>query len=824
MWQLRRLRRVVQTLALCLFCVALWPALPLAAQTHHYVYLASAESHTISGFELHQSSSTLTAVRGSPFTSGNLASGVTFDPIALAFDPTGHFLFALDSDNSSVAVFSVDPPTGALSELPASPFPVRVGGLGASPRFITIEPTGNFLYIVGAFTSGPQTATQISIYSINSSGALALYDSAPTAAVPFFPIGLVSKPRDQFLYVIAGDSLSTALLTLQLDISSGVLVGTKTNTAAGPSPRSVALAPEGSSLFIGRGTTQGAIDVYPLAADGWMNQPPLAPLTSSLSGVPYELATDYSGAHLYAGAGSIGLIAYSVTNSGVLTPIAGGPFVAPSIAPTDVLAGDPVSQFANIYFNRRAFNILSNGALSEMTAASSSSSGAVSAIAAVSPKDAPITGPVLSLSTTSLQFPQQTVGTISASQSVTLSNTGVAALLLDGISATGDNATDFAISTDDCPASLDPDNTCSVSVVFQPKSGGSRSAALSIADNSPGNPHAVALSGSGTLSTGSPSGPVNPVSAPVLSLSTTSMIFAMQSIGAAAASKSLKLSNTGNGTLVLSGISLSGANASEFALDYDCIAAVLPSAGCTITVNFQPQFQGARAAVLNFVDNAAGGPHTVSLGGTAQLPFAFSADAAAGAVAAGQSAQFTLRLTPAAGFVGHVLLNCSGAPDQSACDLPASLDSNGTSPIAFVVTVSTKPRSSAAPSWRRTPPSIQEKFQTLYLFGVVAVVVLFALLFFVLLARGRRFTTGRRFPETATACACILLVVAMTLTGCGATGATATVSSPSSSTSGSSPTPNPTPSSGTPPGQYSLTITATFGSVTQTVPLALSVT
>jgi hypothetical protein len=386
------------------------------------------------------------------------------------------------------------------------------------------------------------------------------------------------------------------------------------------------------------------------------------------------------------------------------------------------------------------------------------------------------------------------------------------------MSTTGSNATDFAISTDDCTASLDPNKTCSLSVVFQPKSDGNRTAALSIADNSPGNPHAVALSGSGALSSDPPAGPINPVSAPVLSLSTTSMTFATQSIGAPAASKSVKLSNTGNGTLLLSGISISGANASEFARDYDCLAAVLPAASCTITVNFQPQFQGARAAVLNFVDNAAGGPHTIALSGTAQLPFTFSADAATGAVAAGQSAQFTLRLTPAAGFVGHVVLNCSGAPDQSACDLPASVDSNGTSPIAFVVTVNTKPRSSAAPPWQRTLPPIQNKLQTLYLFDVVAVVVVFALLFFALLAR------NSRFPTTATACACILLVVAMSLAGCGATGATTTASGSSSSTPGSSPAPNPTPSSGTPPGQYSLTITATFGSVTQTVPLTLSVT
>src|SRR5260370_42324695 len=46
--------------------------------------------------------------------------------------------------------------------------------------------------------------------------------------------------------------------------------------------------------------------------------------------------------------------------------------------------------------------------------------------------------PVVSLSATSLTFASQTVGTTSAAQSVTLSNTGNASLSLTSISASGD--------------------------------------------------------------------------------------------------------------------------------------------------------------------------------------------------------------------------------------------------------------------------------------------------------------------------------------------------------------------------------------------------
>jgi hypothetical protein len=39
---------------------------------------------------------------------------------------------------------------------------------------------------------------------------------------------------------------------------------------------------------------------------------------------------------------------------------------------------------------------------------------------------------------------------------------------------------------------------CTISITFRPTANGSRRASLSIADNAPGSPHTVALSGNGT--------------------------------------------------------------------------------------------------------------------------------------------------------------------------------------------------------------------------------------------------------------------------------------------------------------------------------------
>ena len=61
--------------------------------------------------------------------------------------------------------------------------------------------------------------------------------------------------------------------------------------------------------------------------------------------------------------------------------------------------------------------------------------------------------PGVSLSPTSLSFGNQNVNSTSPAQTVTLNNSGTAALTINSISLTGTNSGDFA-QTNTCPASL----------------------------------------------------------------------------------------------------------------------------------------------------------------------------------------------------------------------------------------------------------------------------------------------------------------------------------------------------------------------------------
>jgi len=92
-----------------------------------------------------------------------------------------------------------------------------------------------------------------------------------------------------------------------------------------------------------------------------------------------------------------------------------------------------------------------------------------------------------------LLFGPQTVGKTSAPQTVTLTNTGAAALAVSKIAASGDFA-----ETNNCASSVSAGASCTITVTFTPTAAGPRMGALTIADGAPDSPQQVPLTGMGT--------------------------------------------------------------------------------------------------------------------------------------------------------------------------------------------------------------------------------------------------------------------------------------------------------------------------------------
>jgi hypothetical protein len=101
-------------------------------------------------------------------------------------------------------------------------------------------------------------------------------------------------------------------------------------------------------------------------------------------------------------------------------------------------------------------------------------------------------GPPVTVAPIDLAFASQIVGTVSAAQTVTLTNTGNAALTISSIAISGDFS-----ETNNCGGSVSGGANCTINVSFAPRAGGSRLGAVTIADNALGSPQTVALSGAG---------------------------------------------------------------------------------------------------------------------------------------------------------------------------------------------------------------------------------------------------------------------------------------------------------------------------------------
>ncbi len=217
-----------------------------------------------------------------------------------------------------------------------------------------------------------------------------------------------------------------------------------------------------------------------------------------------------------------------------------------------------------------------------------------------------IVGPSASLAPSSLTFGTVSVGTTTASQSATLSNSGAVALTISSIVVSGTNASDFN-SSNTCNGSVAANSNCTISITFTPSASGARTATLTVTDNSGGTAGAqqtVSLSGAG----GSPNASANPAS----------IAFGNVNLNAASGGQNITLDNNGTGTLTIAGIAVGGANVGDFSTTNNCNGSLAANTSCTIVVKFSPTAAGTRSATVVITDNSgnvAGSQQSVALSG-----------------------------------------------------------------------------------------------------------------------------------------------------------------------------------------------------------------
>ncbi|MGB2605081.1 MAG: choice-of-anchor D domain-containing protein, partial [Candidatus Sulfotelmatobacter sp.] len=199
-------------------------------------------------------------------------------------------------------------------------------------------------------------------------------------------------------------------------------------------------------------------------------------------------------------------------------------------------------------------------------------------------------GQTASLSTNTLSFGNQPLGTTSAVQSVTVTNTGSATLTFSGIGVYGVEAADWAPLSNTCSGGLKPGHSCSVSAKFTPQAAGARSATIKITDNAPNSPQQVALTGTGV--------------AAVVSFSVPNLSFAVQTVGFSSSPQPVTLTNSGTANLTISSIVSKG----DYTQSNNCPSSIAPNGSCTINVTFTPEVAWARMGTIIVTGNVIAPP------------------------------------------------------------------------------------------------------------------------------------------------------------------------------------------------------------------------
>jgi chitodextrinase len=102
---------------------------------------------------------------------------------------------------------------------------------------------------------------------------------------------------------------------------------------------------------------------------------------------------------------------------------------------------------------------------------------------------------------------------------------------------------------------------------------------------------------------------------PQVSLSVSNLDFGSQDTGTTSGVQTVTLTNAGGASLLVTDVSVSGPNASDFGVNTTCVSTIAPGANCPVNVTFTPSVAGTRSATIVISDNAPGAPHTVSLAG-----------------------------------------------------------------------------------------------------------------------------------------------------------------------------------------------------------------
>ena len=336
-----------------------------------------------------------------------------------------------------------------------------------------------FAYALSGFVNGDTASVVTGAGAVTTTATAA----SPVGAYPITPaMGTLSSTNYAFNFIPGTLTVSKAPLTVAANSASmvfGAALPTFTSNFSGfVNGDTAATAVTGAAVFSTTATADSPVGTYPITA-----------ALGTLAANNYSL--------------SLG------STPGVLTVAAQGQTITFAALPNRLLGDAPFALTATASSGLPVtFTVVSGPATVAGTTLDMTGAGTVTveadqagnanfAAAPAVSHSFTVVAPVMSVSLTpaTLSFASQAFGTASASQSVTLTNTGQAAIDMEPTSVSGDFS-----ETDTCSSVLAAGASCTVAVVFIPTATGARTGTITMSDSGSGSPQipTVTLTGTGS--------------------------------------------------------------------------------------------------------------------------------------------------------------------------------------------------------------------------------------------------------------------------------------------------------------------------------------
>jgi 6-phosphogluconolactonase len=242
----------------------------------HVAYVAGGQT-AVSGYRINNNSGSVTALFSAPYVAGN-------SPSSVVVHPSGKFLYVANATDSTISMFSIDPTTGALTEV----LPRTTAGL--TPAFMAMDSGGNFLFVAN------QGSNDLWAFQIGTAGALTQVSSVVLGSSP----GGLALTSSGLLYV----SVPNFSSIYAVGVNSGVLqvIGSfpVTNGVGGIAVDS------GAKFLYATNPSAATVSGFSIQSGGSLTAVP--GLTFGTGSTPVAAAVDLTGSFLYvanSGAGNV---------------------------------------------------------------------------------------------------------------------------------------------------------------------------------------------------------------------------------------------------------------------------------------------------------------------------------------------------------------------------------------------------------------------------------------------------------------------------------------------------------------------------------------